>query len=269
MRPLCTSVLALLVALAAWAPCFAQEPAPAVPAVHEELAKSLFAEGVSLSEDGRWGDAAERFARSMQLFPRSRTALNLAVALVRSGRPAQALETLERYRELAVDVSAEELERAHKLREQAESMVAHLSLEIYPVETELEVDDRALPHVAKQWLVLDPGRHVVEARHGGERRTLTLDLQAGERVTHEIRWPAPEPSTPLPLVSPSAAAPAAEPPHAPPRAERPPRRWKPWVIAGSAVVAVAAAAAITTWALRRGDASGGSCPDNEVCIGWD
>jgi hypothetical protein len=254
------AVVVLVLAVMFTAPTRAQEAAN-VPAMHEELAKSLFAEGVKLSEEGRWGDAAERFSRSFQLFPRSRTALNLSVALMRAGRPVQALEALDHYSGLASDVPAEELERATKLREQIESMTAHLSLEVFPVETELEIDRRPLPHLAKQWLVLDPGRHDVEARYRGERRTLTLELKAGERVTHEIRWPHVEPA-----LSPAAAASSLPiESSAPTRAEPPPRRWKRWVWIGSAVVVAAGAAAITTWAVRR-DSGSSSCPDEQICI---
>jgi hypothetical protein len=233
-------------------------------ATQEELAKSLFAEGVKLSEELHWVDAAERFERSLQLFPRSRTALNLAVALMRAGQPVAAVAALDKYSALASDAPREEREAADRLRDQVESMTAHLSLEVFPVETELSVDERPLPHLAKQWLVLNPGRHDVQARYRGELRTLTVELKAGERVTHEIRWPHPE-ATPLP--SPSEAA-HTLPPDKPvlPSSDAAPRTWKRWVWIGSAALVAVGAAAVTTWALRRDSGSSAACPAEEVCI---
>lgn len=146
-------------------------------------AQRLFAEGVALAGQERWGDAVAYFRRSRALVERPGTVFNIAVALVRLGRANDALEALADFLRIA-DPQSERARRADAERMQAlvSATVVRLELSVSPADARVVVDGSARVERGRlRVLSLDPGRHtlIVTAPDHAERR-LEITTLPGE-----------------------------------------------------------------------------------------
>lgn len=217
-----------------------------------QRARSLFEEGLALAESQRWAEALSAFRRSAELVPRASTSFNIANALYRLDRPADALVELDRHGampEVQRDYAA--LRREAALRELVKTAVAEVRLAITPSAAEAFVDGRLSKATGFERLLhLNPGTHSIRITHDGYVATLReLHVERGSRgaLTIALRPHTPPSSGSLAIIPPTSSAPEAATDDRKPFVKRPGF----WVMIGAiAVVGIGAGVAV---ALTRKD----------------
>lgn len=156
------------------------------------LARSLFREGVELSDGERWAEAADRFRRSLALRDSPIVAFNLGTASMHTGRLVEAVEL---FRRASRDEDAPERLRAAARQHlgELEPRLARLTVEVTgPRETvALELDGHAV--MAARIGVgapADPGHHVLRALRGGEE-VARAEVDVAERGEATLRLEVP------------------------------------------------------------------------------
>lgn len=143
---------------------------PAAAQSEEELsrARAAFGEGVQLTAEERWPEAASRFREVLAVRATPQVRFNLAVALFHSGELPEAADLL------AQVVDADELERrtrreARRMLDEIAPQLAHLTIRLLGDEGGATVilDDReiGLERIGQPMSVM-PGAHQVELRRG-------------------------------------------------------------------------------------------------------
>ena len=158
------------------------------------LARSLFREGVELSDGERWAEAADRFRRSLALRDSPIVAFNLGTACMHTGRLVEAAEL---FRRASRDEDAPERLRAAARQHlgQLEPRLARLTVEVTgPRETvALELDGHAV--MAARIGVgapADPGHHLLRALRDGEE-VARAEVDVAERGEATLRLEVPPP----------------------------------------------------------------------------
>jgi hypothetical protein len=167
------------------APAEAQQEQDSV----EEQARRLFAEGVALARSERWAEALSAFRRSGELVPRASTSYNIANALFRVDRPADALDELDRHAANPdVQRTEEALKREEALRARLLGAVSEVRLTISPADATLFVDGRASSlEGAERVLRLNPGVHSLRIFHANYMTTLReLQLDRGSHESYTV-----------------------------------------------------------------------------------
>ena len=154
-----------------------------------ERARRLFDDGLTLAKYGRWSEALSAFRRSAELVPRASTSYNIAHALYRLDRPADALEELDRYDDLPeVRGGGTAWERGDALRRLLEDAVAEVRLAITPATSKVFVDGQLSSATGPQrTLRLNPGTHSIRITHETyASSSREWQLARGSRETHMI-----------------------------------------------------------------------------------
>lgn len=228
----------------------------------EEQARRLFEEGVALSRSGRWSEALSAFRRSAELMPRGSTSYNIANALYRLGRPADALSELDRHAampEVQADNAA--LEREAVLRTLLFDSVAEVRLTVTPSDAMLFVDGRVSSlDGAERVLRLNPGTHSIRVAHVSYMPSLReLHVDPGSRESYAIALQAASPPAESLKIVPAGGG-GTE----PTQDDRKPFVKRPgfWVTIG-AIVAVGVGVGVAVALTRKDDApqcgTTGSC----------
>jgi len=212
--------------------------APQTPsAASESSAKAFFLEGLEHSRAGRAAEAVLAFERSRALSERPSVLQNLAFALERVGRYADALDVVDRFFALA-DSDARVTGRSEliTLRAELKQRVLVLRLTLEPSDAVLYVDGAARepkPGTTGTYLlVLDPGRHVLRATlQGYADHDWQLVAAPGASLTDRVVLARVE-TAPSPPPTPTAVDVRAS----PPRAETSSRSatWA-WTLGGTAL----------------------------------
>lgn len=159
------------------------------------LARSLFRQGVELSDRGEWADAADRFRRSLRLRHSPIVEFNLGTALTHTGRLVEAAELFRR----AVrdgEAPARLREAAQRELDAVQPRLGQLTLSVTgPIESvTLELDGDAVPPEQIGVPVpADPGHHVLAAMRNGRvvaRAEADVPEQGEARIDLEVP-PAP------------------------------------------------------------------------------
>lgn len=186
-RSLEAALVAGALALAAATPAMAQsQPVQLVEA------RTLFEQGMRLVEAERWGEALEFFRRSRALAERPSTVFNTGSVLVRLGRMAEAIETLEAFLRMS-DAAANAAERAEAQRLLGEARLAqgHLALALNVADAEVFVDAAVVSGSGdRRALLLDPGTHtlrIVAAGHAEETRSVSALPGQSQSLTVTLR----------------------------------------------------------------------------------
>lgn len=139
------------------------DPPATSPDANTLEAQSLFAQGVALAGEERWGDAIAYFRRSRALVERPGTVFNIAVGLVRLGRATEALEALDDFLRISDATSdAERRSEAQRMQELVRATVAELIVELAPPDARLVVDETERPQRGRvHTMAVDPGRHTL------------------------------------------------------------------------------------------------------------
>jgi hypothetical protein len=176
------------------------DEAPPEGAAASDEARALFEQGIAFSEEERWGEAVEYFRRSRQLVERPSTVFNMAVALLRLGRPTDALDALRDYLRIAGPEEEERRAEARRMLELALSSTAELRLFVAPAGAEVRVDGaRTAGDGPERVITLDPGTHTLHVSASGHTaHTSEVSLLTGERATRSIDLePVVQPADPI------------------------------------------------------------------------
>lgn len=174
-------------------------------------ARALFEQGIAYAGQERWGEALEYFRRSRRLVDRPSTAFNVAVALLRLGRPTEAQRALVEYLDVAGEAPSEEERRAEarRLLELALRSIATVELIVEPADADVRVDGELIAgDTAQRRLPLDPGTHAVRVTaEGFVPQSFELSLLDGETTRREVTLvPDPTPRGPARLTIASSVA---------------------------------------------------------------
>lgn len=147
-------------------------------------ARSLFDQGNTAADEGRYADAVTAFERSMQLRPSPVVQYNLAMAYRGVGRLLDAITAFERYlANPGARATRESLAETQRALEGVRAEVPELRFALMPASATATIDGRPIASLGDA-LRVDPGRHVIEVTaddHTPQR--LELDLQRSERRT--------------------------------------------------------------------------------------
>lgn len=174
-------------AAAAAAQPIASEIAPEDPRLAE--ARAEFDRARELAEQRRFDEAAEGFARSLELAPRPSTAFNLGACLYARGRHVEAVAVLERYLAEA-DPAAEGsgLADAERMLAHSRRSISRLTVEVEPEDARVTVDGLPLEGGAARTVAIDPGSHVIRAEAEGHAPALIeLGTRRGETARRAVR----------------------------------------------------------------------------------
>ena len=237
----------------AWAPTLSTASAQDAAASPGQ-ARRLFEEGVKLARSERWAEALSAFRGSSELVPRASTSYNIANALYRLDRPADALAELDRYDQMpeVIDNYAA-FTRGAALRELLDEAVAEVRLAITPAGAQVFVDGRHSTATGfERTLLLNPGTHSIRITHENYVSSLReLRVERGSRQAYTIALqPQPPPvsaAIPIPPSSISTTDAAQD--------DRKPFVKRPgfWVMIG-AIVVVGVGTGVAVALLRKDDA---------------
>ncbi len=235
MHRLALAFSSMLVSSALLGGVAAAQPAPPDGAERAALARDQFQQGVRFARRGQWQDAADRFARALELRETPQIRYNLAESLFHLGRLVEASEhvaILERDSDVPRDVA-----RSHAaLRERIDEKVGRLTIGVAGAGPSIRVtlDGRDVPAaIFDRPMPVDPGRHVVRLLQG-DREVQSEEVLVPEGASAEVSLEAPAPPTPREVAE--AAAPA--PPEAPAR-EPDGGGVSPWVWVAIAAAVIA------------------------------
>lgn len=196
-----------------------------------ETARALFVEGAKLGNEGRWKEARDLYARSLQLKPAPITRYSLGVAERETGHFADALSSFRAFlAEPETPATARYTEPARAAVAALEARIAHVIIAVEPrpiADLTVTVDGLPIPPQSERAREVDAGAHDVVARApgfrpgnahlvlaegGGAAVTLTLAPAAGTalsksvvrpldtRVVLDPLPPPPAPSRKLPFI---------------------------------------------------------------------
>lgn len=154
-----------------------------------ERARALFSEGLELADREDWGQASDRFRRSLALRHSPAVRLNLASSLARLGRDGEAADHLEAL--LDTDGTPANLrELAEELYADIRPRTARIRIEVANAEgpVQISLDGETLPEWrCRGQLRVDPGAHVLAVQHQGvELARHELELEVGGLAEYRI-----------------------------------------------------------------------------------
>jgi hypothetical protein len=149
-------------------------PAAAQTASDVESARAYFVEGTKLAGEGRWKEARESYARSLQLKPASITRYSLGVAQKETGHFAEALGSFRAFlADPPTSGTAAYQAPARTAIAALEDKVGRVVILVEPQPVEgltLSIDGQPAPPVAERPRLVDPGGHEVVAHAPGFTR---------------------------------------------------------------------------------------------------
>jgi tetratricopeptide (TPR) repeat protein len=215
----------VLLSVGALALCFAPG-ALAQSDTQVALAEALYQQGRLLVAEGKYDEACPKFAESHRLEPATGTLLNLAACHEAQGKLATAwIQFSDAFVASRRDRRDDRMKFAQEHMAALEPKLSRLTLVVAPEADEpgleLTLDGAVVgPAVRGVATLIDPGRHVVEAKAPGKkdwREEVEIGASAGNRT---VKVPKLEPlaASPAPFApAPQALAPLPAP--APPRDE--------------------------------------------------
>lgn len=204
-------------------------------------AKALFDQGMGLSTENKWPEALEAFEKSNKMVPLPVVQYNIAFTLRAMGRFVEAKQRLQTIID-AIPTLKPPLKPALKedidhLYAEVKEKIARVSIEIDPVDAELQIDGNGTKLPPGGAIELDVGKHVFLLKKDGyETTSVTKTLPSGNS---SLRVTAKEIPPPQVLTAPP-------PPPPPPR----PFYTRPWFLTTAGLV-VAAGAAVTVYIVTR------------------
>lgn len=194
-----------------------------------ETARALFVEGAKLGNEGRWKEARELYARSLQLKAAPITRYSLGVAQRETGHLAEALGSFRAFlAEPEAPATARYTAPAQAAVTALEARVGRLSIAIEPRPIDglsLTIDGQPVPPASDTPREVDAGAHDVLARAPGFRpgtahfvvaegagATVTITLATTTAPVGSKALVRPlDIDSPAPIAPPPAAAPAPAP----------------------------------------------------------
>jgi hypothetical protein len=226
------AALAVVTALLLGAPTVARAQAAADVAA----ARELFVQAALESREGRWREARDLYAKSLDLKRAPITLYSLGVAQSKTGRLVDALESLRAFlAEPSVPATAPYEQPARDEIAALDRRVARVKILVQPrglAGLQVTVDGAAVPVVALEVSrLLDPGAHRIVAQAPGHTvAQAEVTVGEGEAASTPLTL-VPLPVVSLPI---GRVAPPVSPPFGPPAPEpRRPGRALPFALLGA------------------------------------
>jgi hypothetical protein len=254
---------------------------PAGAQAQRDDARDRLEEGSALYRKGDYPGALRKFEEARALFPSPKIYFNIGQALNRLGRPAAAVDALQRFLDEAADADPARRADAAKFLTELEPRIGRVKVTA-AAGTEIAVDGRAAGVAPlRRTIPVEPGSHQLTARAPGAAMAAVhqVKVETGEVVEWQVsagsEATAMVPTTPsgplpslgnpgpaatvapgVPSVNGGAPSAAIESGPQPTYTSRLRRHW-PWIAGGAAVLA---AGVVTTVLLTRGgdDLPGGA-----------
>lgn len=155
--------------------------APALGDDRSQAADQHFRVGVYAFQQGSWDIAVREFEAAFDASPHYAVLYNLGLAYAAQGRPAEAVEALERYlREGAARIPAERADSVRKTIEENRGQTGELLLDVSPEGADVAVDGRR--RAADKPLVLSAGAHTISIEAAEKApETRTIEIRPGQR----------------------------------------------------------------------------------------
>lgn len=200
-----------------------------------ETARALFVEGAKLGNEGRWKEARELYARSLQLKPAAITRYSLGVAERETGRFADALSSFRAFlAEPETPGTARYREPARAAITALEARISHVTIAVEPRSISsltLTIDGLPVPPTSERPREIDAGAHDVVARAPGFRTGSAhfAVIEGGGAAVSMTLAPTTAPASSKALVGPLDPRALLDPPP-PPQA---PSRKLPFILLGA------------------------------------
>ena len=176
-----------------------------------ETARAYFVEATRLGKQGRWKEAREMYARSLQLKPAALTRYSLGVAQRETGRLAEALQSFRAFVAEPPTPCGRTLRRAGESAIAAlEGRVGRVTIAIEPPAIDgltLTIDGGPAPAASERPREMEPGLHEVVARAPGFRAARASFMATAGAAVRVVL-----PLVPLPGIASPAGVVQAEPP---------------------------------------------------------
>lgn len=181
-----TVFLAALLACSLGAPSAFAQAKKATPA-EQQQARTLFDEGIGLSDDGKWAEALEVFQKSDAIVHSATVRFNIAVTQRALGRYIDAKHTLA---QIIADSESNVLpvkpalrKDVDKLLGEVQAKIVHASLRKSPADAEVQIDGGPAELQPDGRVELDPGKHIfVISAPGHQTITVTKVLEGDAEV---------------------------------------------------------------------------------------
>ena len=224
-------------------------------------ASAYYSKGLELANQGQYEAALDQFANAYTKSPHFAVLYNIGQAQIALGRPLEAISALAKYlRDGAEQVPLSRREQVQAQIALLEARLSELTITTDTPGAVIRVDGHEVGTAPLfQPIRLAAGSHTVTARlpNGAEVvRAVALGEAEREKLELELAGAAPPPPSPAAVPPPSAAESAAAPPpvtlpvEEPPPPRSPAMRRTSYVLAGSGVLA--GAAALTVYLAYRG-----------------
>ena len=173
-NPLCLSLVLLLPLAAAAQPAPGEGTAEATTEEPDEAVREQavqhFQSGVALMQTENWDAAMLEFERSLELYPSRNALFNLGMCQMALFRYVAATGTFERFLELYREMpeAAAQVQRVGDALQDLRGLRATIAIDVNVAGAEILIDGRSVgtaPLVDP--VIVDPGRHTVEARLDG------------------------------------------------------------------------------------------------------
>lgn len=213
-------------------------PVSAQSAADVDAARALFVEGATRGQLGRWEEARQLFARSLELKPSPMTRYSLGVAQKETGHFVDALRSFRAF--LAAHQTPATASYTGPARTAVTELERHVGRVTIAVEPHppagltLTIDGQPVPQTTAEPREIDPGTHEVVARAPGHDESVARFAVAAGRSA----------AVAIPLR---------------PSAPKPPSRTIPFVLLGTGGVLVTSGMAVGLFGV--GQASGASTRD--------
>lgn len=188
---------------------------PGVAAAQRGEAEALFARGVAAARDGEWERARELFTEADARLTHPNIRINLAAALVQTGRLRDAAELYARILEEHGEALGDRADEVRAALATVEGRLARLEIRLEGAQAgdQLAIDDEPVELDGDRAETrADPGSHAIEVRRGPETiAQRRVQLSEGERLSVmiplEVPPEAPRPATELASGAPRATEP--------------------------------------------------------------
>lgn len=211
-------------------------PALAQTTTDVETARALFVEGAKLGNEGRWKEARDLYARSLQLKAAPITRYSLGVAQRETGRFADALSSFRAFlAEPEAPATARYTQPARAAIAALEERIGRVAITVEPRPIEgltLTIDGLPVPPTSDRPREVDPGAHDIAARAPGFRQGsahFVVTEGGGAAVTLTLAPATAAVGSKSQVVALDITAPIAPPPPPPPHASN---RTLPFVLLG-------------------------------------
>ena len=181
------------------------KPTSPTDAKKKAEATRLLAEGNTLSNEGNYVEALEKFQIAYDVYPSPKLLLNIGTMLRQLGRNTEAAGVYERYlKDPGAD--PQQIEMLTRTLDEIDSLVGHLRITVSPIDAAVSLDGKPLEvPITGTEIRIEPGTHkIVAEKKGFPPALVTVSLARGEKRVASLKVeaaPVVEKSNPSTIVA--------------------------------------------------------------------